>query len=64
MKKIVLRFPSKELMAEFILACKIKGEIDPVYFSITSEFDEECIEIAISQYQAVIAEAPDFIIPD
>jgi hypothetical protein len=64
MKKIVLRFPSGELMAEFILACKIKGDIDPVYFTITSSFDEECIQIAIDQYQGVIAEAPDFIIPD
>jgi hypothetical protein len=64
MKKIVLRFPSGELMAEFILACKIKGDIDPVYFTIISHFDDECIQIAIDEYEAVIAGAPDFIIPD
>jgi hypothetical protein len=63
MKKIVLRFPSGGLMAEFILACKVKGYIDPVYFTITGHFDDECIQIAIDQYEAVIAEAPDFIIP-
>jgi hypothetical protein len=64
MKKIVLSFQSKESMAEFVLTCKIKGEIDPIYFTITGTFDEECMGIAINQYQATIAEAPDFIIPD
>lgn len=63
MKKIVLGFPSGELMAEFLLACRIKGDIDPKNFTVTGEFDEECIEIAISQYQGRIADAPDFIIP-
>jgi hypothetical protein len=64
MKKIVLSFPTKEGMAEFVLACKIKGEIDPVYNTITGSFDEECIDIATKQYNATIAEAPDFILPD
>jgi hypothetical protein len=63
MKKIVLSFPSRELLAEFLLACKIKGDFDPVNFTTTGHFDEECIQIAINQFQATIAEAPDFIIP-
>jgi hypothetical protein len=63
MKKIVLSFPTRELMAEFILACRIKGDINPINFTVTGEFDDECIEIAINQYQGSIADAPDFIIP-
>jgi hypothetical protein len=63
MKKIVLSFTSKESMAEFLLACKIKADIDPVNYTITDAFDQECIDIAINQYGAKIAEAPDFILP-
>jgi hypothetical protein len=64
MKKVVLSFPTKEEMAEFVLACKIKGEIDPVYNTVTGSFDDECIDVATKQYKATIAEAPDFILPD
>jgi hypothetical protein len=50
-------------MAEFLLACKIKADIDPVNYTITDAFDQECMDIAINQYGAKIAEAPDFILP-
>ena len=63
MKKIVLGFPSRELMAEFMIACRIKGDFDPVNFTITGEFDQECIRIATEKYQGSIAASPDFILP-
>ena len=63
MKKIVLCFPSKDSMAEFLLACKIKGaDVDTANNIVSGMLDDECIEIAFSQYQAFIPEPPDFLI--
>lgn len=61
----MLSFPSRESMAEFILACRIaRVDADIVYFTLTGEFPQECIDIALTEYGAVISDAPDFILPD
>jgi hypothetical protein len=64
MKKIVLAFPSRESMAEFILECRlINVQTDAIYLTMTAHLDEECVDIAINKYGGKVSEAPDFILP-
>jgi hypothetical protein len=63
MKKMVLAFPSKESMAEFVLACKIVDvHTDFGQITLTGYFSEECQQIAFRDYGAFIPKPPDFVL--
>lgn len=65
MKKIVLAFPSRESLAEFILAHRIiNADTDPIYLKLTGFFPDDVLNDAFSKYGASISAAPDFILPD
>jgi hypothetical protein len=65
MKKIVLAFPSRESMAEFILAHRIiNADTDLIYMTLTGFFPDDVLSDAFSQFGASISAAPDFILPD
>jgi hypothetical protein len=65
MKKIVLAFPSKADMAEFIIVCKIVHvTIDNDKCWLTGMFNDEWLNIARQRYGATIDQAPDFIVPE
>jgi hypothetical protein len=64
MKKMVLAFPTKADMAEFVLDRKINQvEVDRERVTLTGYFLPECIDKAIKKYGAYIPIPPDFIIP-
>lgn len=65
MNKIVLAFPSADVMAAFVLDCKImKVEIDSEKLTLTGTIPAECLQLAFEQYGASIPKAPDFILGD
>jgi hypothetical protein len=62
MTKAVLSFSSLADIALFIIDCKISHiAIDQTALTLTGEFNEECLQVAISKYGATIAGATDFI---
>jgi hypothetical protein len=62
MPKLVLAFPSGERMASFVLECKItRVKTDSRYFTLTGEFSEECVKMALKDYSASIAKSTDVI---
>jgi hypothetical protein len=62
MKKIVLAFPSKESMAEYVLAFKIvELQADFDQLTLTGYISEECQQIAFRDYGAFIPKPPDFV---
>lgn len=63
MNRIVLNFPSKEKIAEFILDCRIQQvETDLNYLTVTGIFTEECLEMALKQYGARVCERSDYTV--
>jgi len=62
MNKVVLAFPSIADIALFVLDCKITHiQIDEINATLTGDFNDECLEIALTKYKATIAQATDFI---
>ncbi|GAB4092553.1 hypothetical protein [Flaviaesturariibacter terrae] len=65
MHKVVLAFPSRADMAEFIIACKIVHvTTDVENCKLTGTFSGDCLSFAREQYGATIDAAPDFIVPE
>lgn len=61
MNRVVLNFPSKEKIAEFILGCKINDvETDMNYLTVTGAFTDDCLATAIKTYRATVCERSDY----